>query len=35
MNKKLLINIGITVLIIVIAAILGALTGQLILDNVI
>ena len=35
MNKKLLINIGITVIIIVIAAILGALTGQLILDNVI
>ena len=35
MNKKLLINIGITVLIIVIAAILGAQTGQLILDNVI
>lgn len=34
-RKKLFINIGITVAVIIIAAILGAIVGELLLDNLI
>ena len=34
-RKKLFINIGITVAVIIIAAMLGAIVGELLLDNLI